>query len=61
MLVGVPLGVGGGVVVGVGKGVTVDVGVGSGVVVGVGVGVPPALNWMSSTACSSMPFGATPV
>ena len=55
VVVGVPVDVGLGVVVGV------PLGVGIGVVVGVGVGVPPVSNWMSRTACSSMPLGATPV
>ena len=46
--------------VGVGIGVFVGMGVGVGVFVGVGVGVPPVSDWMSRTACSSMPLGATP-
>ena len=44
--------------VGVGSGVFVGMGVGVGVFVG--VGVPPVSDWMSRTACSSMPLGATP-
>ena len=63
VVVGVPVDVGLGVVVGVPLGVGIGVVVGVGVRGdgGVGVGVPPVLNWMSSTGCSSMPLGATPV
>ena len=61
------MGVGNGV--SVGKGVKVDVGKGDGVsvddgvsvFVGKGVGDPPVPKLTSSTACSSMPLGATPV
>ena len=63
MLATVPVGEGIDVAVGegVGAGVPVDVGVGIGVEEGVGAGVPPVPNWISSTGCSSMALGATPV
>ena len=58
---GVRVDVGEGNGVFVGEGMMVDVDEGNGVVVGNGVGVPSVPNWTSSTACSSMPLGATPV